>query len=157
MSRMPWGCSACSAGCTAPFVICEAATPSGAPGKSLHPDRRGEEKRKKERHQSTLSDLALLHRHILGWPGVEAVENKSSLHRLVRASPCLSLAADLAFKYSSDWFHVRMCGLLDWENFSLWVSSVFRNYIYICIRCSITDLNSWAYLKKLQILQGSTE
>lgn len=68
------------------------------------------------RHQSMLSMLAFAHGHIPGWPEVEGVEDKFTLHRLVPASSSLSLATDQAFKYASDWFCVGMCGLLDWKH-----------------------------------------
>jgi hypothetical protein len=68
------------------------------------------------KHQSILSILAFAHGHILGWPGVAAVEDKFILHRLAHARSSLSLATDPAFTYASDWFCVGMCGLLDWKN-----------------------------------------
>lgn len=88
------------------------------------------------------------------------MEDKFILHRLVRASSCLSLATDLAFKYSSDWFHARMCRLLDWENF-LPGFLVFTEADMLKKKnserereSSITDLNSRAYFKKLWVLKG---
>lgn len=70
------------------------------------------------RHQPILSILAFSHKPSPGmtWSG-EAVEDKFILYRLVPASSSLSLATDLAFKSSSDWFCVGMCGLLDCNNF----------------------------------------
>lgn len=82
------------------------------------------------------------------------MEDKFILHRLVRASSCLSLATDLVFKYSSDWFQARMCRLLDWEIF-LPGFLVFTEADMLKKKkerereCSITDLNSRAYFKKL--------